>query len=134
MRTIAVFFYGLYMDEALLRRKGIVCYGRQLASLPGYQLLVGQRATLAPAEGARAHGVLAAMTHGDVDRLYTDPVVASYRPEAVLVEAADGTRAVALCFNLPTVPEQQVRNAEYAEQLRAVAESVGLPKDYVAKI
>ena len=133
MRTIGVFFYGLFMDETLLRRKGIVCFGRQLASLPGYELRVGQRATLVPADGARAHGVLAALTHADVDRLYTDEAVAMYRPEAVLVEAADGARVVALCFNLPSVPAQE-RNAEYVEKLRAVAETVGLPKEYVAKI
>jgi hypothetical protein len=133
MRTIAVFFYGLYMDEALLRQKGIVCYGRQVASLPGYALRVGQRATLAPAEGERAHGVLAALSHADVDRLYADPAVAMYRPEAVLAEAADGARVPALCFNLPEVPAQ-ARNAEYVERLRAVAQAAGLPKEYVAKI
>ena len=133
MRTIAVFFYGLFMDEALLRSMGIPCYQRGLASVPDYALRVGQRATLVPELGARAHGVLATLTHADIERLYTDPSVSMYRPEAVLVERGDGARTPALCFNLAE-PQSQERNAEYAEKLRAVAEAVGLPKDYVATI
>lgn len=56
---VEVFFYGLFMDESLLRGKGLNPSGRRLASVENFRLFVGERATLAPFEGGEAHGVLA---------------------------------------------------------------------------
>ena len=57
-----------------------------------------------------------------------------YRPEAVLTELADGAPFPALCFNLiePPVPEEH--NSEYAMKLRALAQRLGLPDEYVCDI
>ena len=46
VRRIDVFFYGLFMDDALLREKGINPVGRRKASLENFCLLIGARATL----------------------------------------------------------------------------------------
>ena len=44
----------------------------------------GQRATLLPSAGARAYGMLYAVTHAELDRLYTAPGLEHYRPEALM--------------------------------------------------
>ncbi len=48
MRKIDVFFYGLFMDEALLKTKGVIPANLRYASVLGFQLRIGNRATLVP--------------------------------------------------------------------------------------
>ena len=47
-RRVEVFFYGLFMDEELLRSKGIAPENRQLASVDNFRLIIGNRETLVP--------------------------------------------------------------------------------------
>ncbi len=133
VRRINVFFYGLFMDEAVLREKGINPVNRRLASVDNFSLVIGARATLVPTKAERVYGVLYWLTHGEVDALYAEPSVRDYRPEAVLVKLADGERAPALCFNLPTPPPEK-RNPLYAAKLKELAARIGLPQDYVSRI
>ena len=74
MRRIVVFFYGLFMDTNLLAAKGIETSLR-LASLRGFELRIGQRATLVPSIGTTVHGMVAELTNRDIDQLYSDPSV-----------------------------------------------------------
>ena len=74
------------------------------------------------------------LSHEEVDRLYAEPSVAAYRPEAVLVQLVDRSCVPALCFNLPPSDEPVAANPEYAEKLRAVVNRLGLPADYAASI
>lgn len=74
------------------------------------------------------------LCHDEVDRLYAEPSVADYRPEAVLAELTGGSHIAALCFNLPPSDEPVTPNPEYGEKLRAVATRLGLPADYVRGI
>ena len=133
-RRIAVFFYGHFMDEDLLRAKRIAPEKRRLAWVENFRLSIGDRATLVPSAGGTVHGVLFMLTHGEVDALYADASVAAYRPEAVLAHFSDGGAMPALCFNLSVPPAAGARNPEYAAKLRALAERVGLPRDYVASL
>ena len=133
-RRVEVFFYGLFMDEALLREKGLRPKGRRVARVENFHLFVGERATLVPLEGAEVHGVLYTLTPAEVDALYSEDSVSAYRPEAVCAQLADGTAVPALCFNLPAPPAAQERNPSYASKLRELAARLGLPADYVASI
>ena len=133
-RRVSVFFYGLFMDAELLRARGAEPDGVGIASAPGFALRVGRRATLVPAAGDRAYGVVMELTHDELDRLYADPSVSAYRPEAVLAELADGGLVPALCYNLVEPPAPDEANAEYAAKLRDLASRLGLPADYVARI
>jgi hypothetical protein len=133
-RRIAVFFYGLFMDVDLLRSKGVDLSSPRVASVRGFALRIGQRATLVPDPEGRAHGVLMELRHDDIDRLYADPSVQMYRPEAVLAEADAETRIAALCFNLPESPRPTERNEAYAAKLRDLARRLRLPDDYVERI
>jgi len=133
-RRVNVFFYGLFMDEAVLREKGINAVNRRLASVDNFSLVIGARATLVPYKAGRVHGVLCSLTHGEVDALYSEPSVSAYRPEAVLAKLEGGEIAPALCFNLPVPPPPEERNPQYAAKLKELAARIGLPQDYVSRI
>jgi hypothetical protein len=134
MRKIDVFFYGLFMDEALLQSKGIPAPDLRPASVSGYQLRVGRRATLIPLPAGRVFGLIGSLTHAELEGLYSDPSVQAYRPEAVLAHLPGGEPLAALCFNLPEPPPPEERNPEYASRLRALAERLNFPPEYVASI
>jgi hypothetical protein len=133
-RRIDLFFYGLFMDEALLREKGINPENRRPASVENFVLMIGARATLLPSAGGTVHGVLFSLTHDEVDRLYSEASVSVYRAEAVRAHLADGSVVAALCFNLLVPPSQEERNPQYASKLRELAERIGLPESYVSSI
>lgn len=131
---VKVFFYGLFMDEGLLREKGLSPEDRRPAFVENFRLLIGTRAPLVPCAEGEVHGIVFSLTHGEVDALYSEDSVSAYRPEAVCAQMADGTFVPALCFNLPTLPAAEERNPEYASKLRQLAARLGLPAKYVASI
>jgi hypothetical protein len=133
-RRIEVFFYGLFMDAALLRTKGVDPVQIRPACAPGFALRIGQRATLLPNPDARAYGILMELTHAEIEQLYSDASLRAYRPEAVLCELTNGSRVPALCFNLIVPPGPEEANSEYAAKLRDLARRLGLPSDYVESI
>jgi hypothetical protein len=134
VRRISVFFYGLFMDEVLLREKGLNPKDRRVASVENFCLVIGNRATLVPCANHTAYGVLFSLTHAEVDALYAEASVSAYRPEAVFARLADGSVIPSLCFNLPVPPSPTERNPQYASRLRELAARIGLPPDYVASI
>jgi hypothetical protein len=133
-RRVAVFFYGLFMDEDLLRTKGAEPTHVERAVLEDWALRIGQRATLVPAKGSRVYGILMELTQTEIEQLYADPSVRAYRPEAVLARRGDGTAVPALCFNLLEPPRPEERNPEYATKLRALARRLELPAVYVESL
>src|SRR4051812_7203952 len=98
---VEVFFYGLFMDEALLREKGLSPEDRRAASVEDFRLVIGARATLVRSEGALAHGVLFSLAREEVEALYSEESVGAYRRELVDARTSDGRVTRALCFNLP---------------------------------
>jgi hypothetical protein len=133
-RHADVFFYGLFMDQDLLRAKGLAPQNAELASVPGFALRIGQRAALVPEPSGRVHGVVISLTLAELEYLYSEPSVQAYKPQAVLAHLASGGTIAALCFNLPEAPSPAERNPEYATKLRSVGQKVGLPADYVASL
>lgn len=134
MRRTDVFFYGLFMDEDLLRAKGLEPKGAEQATVDGLALRIGQRAALVPKPGSRVYGLVFSLTLAELDRLYSDPSVQAYRPQAVLAQLASGGLIAALCYNLSHPPSPRERNPEYAAKLRALAQKIGLPAEYVASL
>jgi hypothetical protein len=133
-RLLDVFFYGLFMDPQLLRDKGVHPTDIRLAAVRGFALRIGARAALVPESAGVTQGVVMKLTHADLQRLYSEPSVAAYKPEPVLAALQDGDTVAALCFNLPEAPSIDERNSEYAAKLRVVAQRVGLPDNYVTSI
>lgn len=134
VRRVDVFFYGLFMDEALLREKGMNPTNRRMASVENFSLVIGTRATLVPCPSRTVHGVLFSLTHSEVDALYGEASVSVYRPEAVSAQLEDGSIIPALCFNLPAPPSNEERNPQYVSKLKELAERTGLPASYVSSI
>lgn len=134
VRRIDVFFYGLFMDAEALRGREVHPMDIRRASVRGFSLRIGQRATLIPEANDHAWGVMMRLSHDEIDHLYADPSVSVYRAEAVLCDLDDGAREAALCFNLPAPPRPDERNPEYAQQLRNLARRLELPPAYVDRI
>src|SRR5262245_27652731 len=134
-RRIDAFFYGLFMDTAILRAGGLVEPANpRRAFVDDFQLRIGQRATLVPVAGVRAYGMLFALTHTELDLLYAAPGLEAYRAEAVLAHPFDGTVTPALCYNLRDPPRADDLNREYALRLQAVLAKLTFPEEYVASI
>jgi hypothetical protein len=133
-RRVDVFFYGLFMDQELLRAKGLAPEALELASVPGFALRIGRRAALVPLASSRVHGVVMSLTLAELDRLYSEPSVEAYKPQAVLAQLAHGGLTAALCYNLPNPPSPTELNPEYAAKLRAVGQKVGLPAEYLSSL
>lgn len=134
VRRIDVFFYGLFMDAALLKAKGVDPQNSRHARVDNFKLSIGERATLSPSDGDAVFGLLFALTHDEIDRLYSEASVRSYRPEAVLAVLENGDTTPALCFNLTASDSASNRNTEYAAKLRELATRLKLPKSYVESI
>jgi len=133
-RRVDGFFYGLYMDVDVLREAGVRPQNPRHAYVDDFALRIGQRATLLPSAGARAYGMLYALTHTELERLYTAPGLEYYRPEAVLAHPRSGAATPALCYNLREAPRPEERNPAYAERLRRALTTLEFPPDYIASV
>jgi hypothetical protein len=134
VRRVDVFFYGLFMDADALRVKGLEPVDIRRASVQGMALRLGDSATLIPAAAGSVHGMLMALSHAELDRLYAEASVSAYRAEPILAKLTDGSSVPALCFNLPTPPQTDQGNPDYATRLKAVARRLRLPESYVETI
>lgn len=128
-----MFFYGLFMDEARLKKKGIASSSTQVGFVEGYGICIGQRATLMRRPGSRAYGAIMEIPSRQVTELYGEESVADYLPEPVMVELVDGTRLEAICYNLPADKAAGTNN-DYVDSLLALATRIGLPESYLDQI
>jgi hypothetical protein len=133
-RRVDAFFYGLFMDESVLRKSGVTPHDSRRASVADFALRIGQRATLVSSRGATAFGMLMALTHADLDVLYGGPGLEHYKPEAILARTLEGQLVPALCFNLPETPNPAERNPEYVARLQSVLGQLGFPREYIESL
>ena len=134
MKSVAAFFYGLFMDADLLRGKGLRVQDSRMARLDDCRLRIGTRATLVPARGASVYGMLIQLPPEDLQKLYADPGVSAYIPQSVEVVLNDGVRVAASCYVLPSCVQDFLANPSYAQKLHALAAKLGLPAEYLAVI
>jgi len=133
-RRIDGFFYGLFMDGDVLKGQSVTALNPRKAYVDDFELCIGRRSTLVPNEGARSYGVVYALTHEDLDRLYSSPGLREYYPEAVIATTLESQNLPALCYNLREKPGRHEANPEYAEELRAVLARFSFPSDYIESI
>lgn len=127
------FFYGLFMDKASLEDQGLKPANVRLASLPGYQLRIGERATLVRQEGACAYGTVMELEEDELDKLYAGRGVEDYVPVAVKAQLMNGDSIEAVSYVLP-LSLLSGSNSEYATELAAIAKRLGLANRYIAEI
>jgi hypothetical protein len=133
-RRIDVFFYGVFVDIDVLSATGATPSNPRRAHVDGFALRIGQRATLVPTTGSRVYGMIFALTHLELERIYSAPDLKTYRPEAVLAQPLEGLLKPALCYVLPEPPRPGERNPEYTARLQRALTKLGFPADYVASI
>jgi hypothetical protein len=133
-RRTDVFFYGLFMDEELLRSRGLRPENPERAWVEGFALRIGSRAALIPRQSERVYGLVMSLTASELEKLYSEPSVQAYRPQAVMVHISGAGVVAALCYNLPLSSAVEKANSEYVAKLRALAQNVGLPPEYVSSI
>ena len=131
--AINVFFYGLFMDESLLASRNIYPMESKVGYVDGFSLHIGRRATLIPRVNSRAYGVLMKITSEDAAALYSEPSVADYVAEPVIVKLSGDVSASAVCYNLPPGGRTST-DPEYAEALLALASKLGLPDSHLEHI
>jgi hypothetical protein len=133
---VFVFFYGSYMNLALLAEVGFTPATWEAASLPGFEIRIAPRANLVHAPAQVVFGVLATATHRELDRLYTHArAVLSevYLPEAVLVHTKGGAWQPALCYIAPHMVERPADPA-YVERILLPARELGFPPWYLTRL
>ena len=128
------FFYGLFMDEALLRGKGLNPQHPRKATVKDYKLSIGKRAMLVPQPGALSYGMVFTMDDRELEALYAESGLELYRPESVRASFEDGTSAVVTTYNLERSSVAEERDAAYAAKLGAVLERLGFPAAYVRSV
>ncbi len=128
-----VFFYGLFMDEDLLSKRGISPSKAEVGFVDGFALRIGERATLIRSADTRSYGVMMNISSDQANELYAESSVADYVPESVTVELLNGSKVEASCYNLP-VDKVTGTNKVYAQALLEVANRLGLPESYLVEI
>jgi hypothetical protein len=113
-----VFFYGLFMDGALLRAKGVHPREPRCAVVQDKRLHIANRATLVPDPEARAYGRAFSLEDPDLDTLYGEPDLAAYRPESVLAALEGGMRSEVTTYTLPAEADAGPQDPAYAAKLR----------------
>jgi hypothetical protein len=122
-----IFFYGLFMDENVLRAKGIEPRAARRAVVRDYQLKIGQRAMLVRQTSSQAYGMVYALTDDEIDSLYGEPGLEMYHPEVVVATFEDGSSNEVTTFNLDDTSGTEEPNLEYAAKLRLVLERLRFP-------
>jgi len=129
------FFYGGYMDPAVLMAAGVSPTDCTAGYIDRLALTIGPIANLEDHPEGRAYGLLARVSHDDLDVLYGgDPSAlqgARYFPEAVLVHTEEGRRVPAVTYICPNLPGGPA-DAAYIAKLVSAAEGLNLPANYVA--
>ncbi len=121
------------MDERLLAEKGIKPAEVRLGYVDGYELRIGERATLVPRPGSRAYGAIMDIAADKLAALYTEKILADYFSAQVTVELNDGDRLEASCYILPASKVTGTNNA-YAQSLLEIAARLELPDAYLDEI
>ncbi len=132
--AVDTFFYGLFMDAALLRAKGIRARAPREGRLDDHVLAIGKRATLLSQPGRTVHGIVMALDERELTRLYSEPSVSEYRAQDVQVTLSDGNSIAARVYVLPPQLHDPAPNPEYAARLYDLARRLGLPDPYLQDI
>jgi cation transport regulator ChaC len=133
---IWVFFYGSYMNRAVLREVDLVPEAWEPASLLGFDIRIAPRANLVRSSEHTVDGVLGTATHTELERLYSharDVLGESYLPQAVLAQTRDGVWRAPLCYIAPAMAARHADPADVDRILEAARE-LGLPASYLARL
>jgi hypothetical protein len=133
---VRVFFYGSYINRAVLAEVGLSPGSWEVAKLGGFDITIAPLANLVRSERDLVYGILATATHDELRRLYAhaqEVLGGTYLPEAVLVETDEGMVCPALCYISPSM-EPAPAAAGYVDRIAGPARDYGFPDWYVERI
>ena len=129
----SVFFYGLFMDADLLKKKGLNPLDPTLVYATGYGLRIGERATLERSKDERAYGSVMQLPRKELEVLYGEKSVEDYVPNNIVTTDMKGNSREAISYILP-MEQVSGSNGEYANSLAITARKIGLPRHYIKEI
>ena len=129
-----IFFYGLFMDKRRLEQQGLSPSKLRKARLSGYQLKIGERATLVEESNANCYGVLINLPPDDVLKLYSAPGVDDYQPLSVSVQVAQDQQELAICYVLPEHDDHALGDDDYITELHKLGSALHFPEYYLDEI
>ena len=133
---VRVFFYGSYMNVAVLREVDLVPQHLAVARLDGYDIKIAPRANLVPSTERCVYGVLADATHAELARLYAHAKTVlgeTYLPHPVLVQSRAGAWLPALCYIAPSM-EPAPPDPAYVDRIVRPARELGFPDWYIRRL
>lgn len=133
---VTTFFYGSYMNPAVLREFDMVPDRIEVARLPGFDIVIRPLANLVPSDGDTVYGVVVNPTHAELDHLYSharDVLGGTYLPQAVLVYTQSRTAEAALCYIAPELSGAPA-SADYVEKITRPARAYGFPDWYIGRL
>lgn len=133
MNNTSVFFYGLFMDEDLLRGQGLTPENGRITELRDHDIRIGLRAYVVSEPGTSLWGVIFDLPRDQVEQLYSGPGVQDYKPVSVQVHSQDGDVLEAQCYNLPD-GEAPREDDVYLDKLIAVCRRLELPEGYLVRL
>ena len=121
------------MDQSLLIEKGVNPASPTIGFIDGYQLQIGKRAMLVKSAGKKVYGVVMELTQQELDRLYSEPSVADYKPQNVEVIINNHKTIDAVLYNV-AAKKMEGKNKDYVIKLMNLANRLGLPEEYIREI
>ena len=137
-RLVRVFFYGTFMNPAVLAAHGVTAKNVLAARVAGFEIYIRPRVNLVSREGACVYGSVVSVMHEDLDKIYLaleEKFGLRYLPEAVLAEAMEGFPKTepALCYIAPRMTASPP-HPEYVKELAECVRLLNLPESYARTI
>lgn len=133
---VTAFFYGSYINRAVLREVDLVPERFEVARLPGYDISIRPLANLVGSDEHTVYGVLASTRHSELDRLYRharEVLGGIYLPHLVLAFTLGGQAEPALCYLAPSLAPVPPDPA-YVKRIVTPARELGFPAWYVERL
>ena len=133
---VVTFFYGSYINPAVLAEVDLFPGRIEVARLPGFDISIAPLANLVPSDRHTVYGILATATHAELERLYThaqEVLGGEYLPRPVLTHTLGGQLEPALCYIAPAL-EADAASAEYVARIVDPARSYGFPDWYIERL
>ena len=131
-----VFFYGSYMDMNILKDFDCVPEQWEVARVYGYDIVIQPRANLLRSDRNCVYGIVAAVTHDQLDQLYTRiqrDFGQTYLPEPVLAETMLGTWMPAMTYIAASMETGQPAR-DYVERMVKPARDLDFPAWYIERL
>ena len=134
-RRVWTFFYGSFMNPNVLAQAEVHPTAPQRGRLDGWDIEIRPRATLVPSNERCVYGILAQVSHPELDRLYAKDWFGfgTYLPEAVIVSDGEGKHVSAICY-IAWSMEGGKPTDEYLQKILSTAVVHEFPDWYIERI